>query len=86
MGLKIVRVEAGTRHPRTIWGQFIEGNNEQQLRRMAEQAVEQYEASGRNTYAWFDRNACKVGRELSAPIIGIIWEEFIENEFGLEIP
>jgi hypothetical protein len=86
MGLKVVRVDTGTPHPRTVWGQWIGPQTEEVVRAQAEKIVANYTAHGGIDKAWFERNACKVGRPIEKPMIGVIWEEFLENEFGLEIP
>lgn len=87
MGLKVVRVDPGVPHPRTIWSHYIVpgGVSEAELRRQAEGVVATYNRENVDK-PWFNRNACKVGKVLDRPLLGVIWEEFEENEFGLEIP
>ena len=90
MKLKVVKMLKGTPHLQTVWAAYIRPNSAGQtdadIRRLAQERADNYNKKLVIDHAWYLRNCLKGSPILDHDAWGVIWEEFVENEFGLEIP
>ncbi len=93
MPLVLKRVPKGQPHPSPyLWGRFVEHLHGQDMTKAhAEKAFREYSSQGRDWKAYLHKNGMRAGGPsgplaLTADAWVIFWEEFGENEFGVEMP